>query len=291
MRGRAGTAKSGFIGSLVSSSLGIIVVTSHTAPVGLAVYNLTTLAFIRTAGVSGSGSTAGAVAQMAGPRWPAWTAWSNTTVLVPDSSNSRVIEVDVVTGLLVKIWANDLTDVSGVATTRSRMVITFGTYRSITKLNMYDLTGLLLWSVTSQLAAPSAVQFSADETYVLVGEGGNATVSRHDSRVSKWNSATGAYLSSVGAGHNNAVFVAECWTGTGVGTLVTQWSKNSVELVSDSGVITSSTAVLPSATSLSSAAFAPGLGLLVVSQGDGQLYFLSSVAVATLSHTPCQCHR
>jgi hypothetical protein len=261
------------MGSIASASLGIYVVGSYCAPYGLSVFDSRTRSLVRVLGVYGSGLVVGATAQMITPRWPAWAPWSTTTLLVPDSGNSRVIEVDVITGLLVKVWFTGLVETYGVAATSTRMVVTAGGAGPSPTLSMYDLKGALLWTVTSGLGTPSSVQFSADGSYVIVGEVGAQ-------RVSKWTTATGAYIANVGSGFNQPYSVVECAVGTGVGLLAAQWAKNTVELVSDTGAITSSSTVLPTATGLGSAALAPGVGLLVVSQNEG-LYFLTSVVILT----------
>jgi hypothetical protein len=152
-------------------------------------------------------------------------------------------------------------------------------------MKMYDLNGVLQWSVggaalgdtvTSNvgvlLGGPSGVQFSQDGTYVLLAEG-------YSMRITKWSTATGAYLGSVGSGYRSPYDVTECWMGTGVGTVVSDYSNARFAVVSETGVVTTSTTALlynPTAIEL-----VPGVGVMVAAQGSNQIMVLSSVAIAT----------
>jgi hypothetical protein len=122
------------------------------------------------------------------------------------------------------------------------------------------------------LGAPSGVQFSQDGTYVLLAEA-------YSMRITKWSTATGAYLGSVGSGYRFPFDVTECWTGTGVGTVVPDYLNARFAVVSETGVVTTSTtAAMNSPTAIE---LVPGVGTMVVAQGSSQIMVLSSVAIAT----------
>ncbi len=69
------------------------------------VYTLEGLVWLRDIGEPGSGSTVGAPPQLqlSNPASSVRCPWANHTLLVSDTNNYRVVEVDVVTGLLVKV--------------------------------------------------------------------------------------------------------------------------------------------------------------------------------------------
>jgi hypothetical protein len=60
----------------------------------------------RQVGEAGTGSAVGEVAQFLAPRALHVCPWAASNVLVVDSGNDRVVEVDVSTGLLVKVRVN-----------------------------------------------------------------------------------------------------------------------------------------------------------------------------------------
>ena len=282
-------AQPAVLSTAVLPTLGVFVVVAYwpsTLGSRLLVYDTKTRAFVRTVGTAGSGSVVGATAEMNFGRWLCPSPWSNTTVLIPDSSVGRIVEVDVVTGFLVKVWLSGLSAPFSVAATGSRMAVTWGTYTATTKLAMYDLSGVVLWTVggaalsdqdTSnagvRLGGPARVQFSQDGFYVLVAEA-------FSNRVTKWNATTGAYIGSLGAGLYKPYDVMECWTGSGVGAVATAYSSPTGRLdrVSEAGAMTS-LSVTGSDTVLS-VSILPGVGLVTLSQGIG-LFVYSSVAVAT----------
>ena len=84
--------------------LGLSVTTDFTNG-GMHVHNLSApgLPFLRTLGTKGTGATVGATAQFVLNCWMTPAPWSNSRLLVPDNFIGRVVEVDVVTGLLVKV--------------------------------------------------------------------------------------------------------------------------------------------------------------------------------------------
>jgi hypothetical protein len=125
-----------------------VIVGSQYSPPRLVVYNASTGDLTNTLGSSGTGTTVGATVQFGRPRWTAAVPWSSTAVLVPDDVNDRVVEVDTVTGLLVKVWLSGVTNPFGVAATGSRIAVGWGAETLTTsKLDMYDLAGTLQWSV------------------------------------------------------------------------------------------------------------------------------------------------
>jgi hypothetical protein len=261
-----------------------VLVGSLYSPPRLHVHNSKTGALLRALGTAGTGTTVGATVQLTTPRWSTAAPWSNTTVIVPDSTAGRVVEVDVVTGFLVKVWFTGMTTPFGVAATTTRIAVGWGSETSVTtKLDMYNLAGVLQWSVGGayigdstnagvRLGDPGKVQFSQDGSYVLL-------VEKNSARVTKWSAATGAYLGSVGTGYSVPYDATECWTGAGVGTLVTNaLTPGRLDRVSEANTVTSLT-VSGSGVTLG-VAIVPGVGVVFVGQTTG-LHFLSSVAILT----------
>jgi hypothetical protein len=260
-----------------------VIVGSQYSPPRLVVYNASTGDLTNTLGSSGTGTTVGATVQFGRPRWTTTVPWSPTAVLVPDDVNDRVVEVDTVTGLLVKVWLSGVTNPFGVAATGSRIAVGWGAETLTTsKLDMYDLAGTLQWSVGGAyvgdsssagtlLGDPAQVQFSQDGSYVLLVETTSA-------RVTKWSTHTGEYLGSVGSGYYAPYAAHECWTGAGVGTLVTSLeTPGRLSRVSDTGTVTTRTftgSSLPLGVVV-----VPGRSVVLLGQTSG-LHFLSSVAIA-----------
>jgi hypothetical protein len=247
----------------------------------LNVLDLYTGVQLRTVGKTGTGATVGAQAEMALIGWPCTVPWSNTTVLVPDFVNHRVTEVDFVTGLLVKVWFTGVTGVLGVAATGSRIVLAAGFASTITSLQMYDLSGNLLWAVsgTSQalgdtssvgtrLGAPAGVKFSQNGSYVVVAEW-------YSERVTRWSSVSGAYIGTVTTSYR-ANDVVECDTGSGTGTVIADFDYNRLARISEAGVSTTI-----SMNSARSVVLVPGRGVLIVLHNLHQVVWMSTVAIAT----------
>jgi hypothetical protein len=269
----------------VFKDLGLIVTTDFTDS-GMHVHNLTApgFPFLRTLGTRGNGTTVGATAQFLANWWMTPAPWSNSRLLVPDCFLNRVVEVDVVTGLLVRVWFTDMPRVSGVAATGSRIVVTYGVDTASTFMKVYDLAGVLLWSVggaalsypdTSnvgvRLGAPSGVRFSQDGSYVIVAEA-------YSNRVTKWSTATGAYIGSVGSGYSHPYDVTECWIGTGVGALVAEYYGARVAVVSETGAVST----VGTGGGIATAVVAvPGLGVLVATQSPFSVTLYSSVVIAS----------
>jgi hypothetical protein len=238
----------------------------------------------RTIGSTGTGSTVGAVAQASTARWTTPAPWSNSSILVPDNTLGRVTEVNVTTGLLIKVWFTGLPAVSGVAATTTRIVVTYGTDTASTYMKMYDLAGALQWSVGGAaladtittnvgvlLGGPYGVEFSQDGAYVLLAEA-------YSQRITKWNAATGAYMGLVGSGFRSPYDVTQCYTGTGEGSVTPDYFNNRIAVVSEAGVVTTYT---PSVTGPTAVALLPGKGVLVASQAASSVVFLSSVTILT----------
>jgi hypothetical protein len=276
-------------GTVVLPVLGVLVTSKvyGCGPVGLVVTNLTTGTVIRTIGTMGLDNAVGTTAQLWWPLWPCAAPWSNTTVLVGTATSNvatdRYVEVDVVTGFLVKTWFTGLIQPYGIAATGSRIAVTHGGQSGNAWIRLFDLGGNPLWSVGGAelaygtttnvgvlLGRPTRVTFSQDGSYLLVAEA-------NSQRVTKWSSATGAYLGSVGSGYTRPQEVVECWTGTGVGAIVVDGSNSKLSRVSEAGVVTTSSGVAADMTSL---VLVPGQGAIAVSYSQG-FYYLRSVAIAT----------
>jgi hypothetical protein len=204
----------------------------------------------------------------------------------------RVIEVDMVSGLLVKVWLTGLPAVSGVAVTLSRMAVCYGKGTTTTKLEMYHLSGALLWSVgglalppgTStglgvQLGGPSGLEFGQDGSYLLLSEA-------YSGRATKWNAATGSFMGVVGTGFGAPSDAVECAWSSGVGTVVADSGLHN--LVANADIVTTTLSSLPNDLKTpTGVALVPGLGVLVALQGvtpalpSGGIVVLSSVVIAT----------
>jgi hypothetical protein len=269
----------------VFKDLGLIITTDFVNS-GMRVHNLTApgFPFLRTLGTQGNGATLGATAEFDAGFWMTPAPWSNSRLLVPDPNLARVVEVDVVTGLLVKVWFTGMPRVTGVAATGSRIVVTYGFDTASTFMKVYDLAGVLLWSVggaalsypdTSnvgvRLGAPAGVRFSQDGSYVIVAEG-------NSNRVTKWSTATGAYIGSVGSGYSKPYGVTECWIGAGVGALVAEYHGARVAVVSETGAVSTVGTGGGAATAVVAV---PGLGVLVATEVPFYVTLYSSVAIAT----------
>jgi hypothetical protein len=174
------------------------------ALVGRLVLDLTTagLPLMRSFGSVGSSAVVGQSFQFAasGSGKMCVTPWSGTTVLVPDTGNGRLVEVDIVSGLLVKVWITGIDQ--PVAAAASLSVIAVANRGSTAKVAMYDVsTGSLLRSFGSTslgdgdtsnigvyLGFPWGLQFSQDATTMSVTE-------IHAQRVTRWTVSTAAYVS------------------------------------------------------------------------------------------------
>jgi hypothetical protein len=74
------------------------------------------LPWVRTIGSPGpNGTTPGLAPQFNSPEVTTAAPWAEAHALVPDQNNNRVLEVDVVQGLLVRVVATDVVSPAGVA--------------------------------------------------------------------------------------------------------------------------------------------------------------------------------
>ena len=237
---------------------------------------------LRIVGKSGTGSTVGAQAEFTSPGWLCFAPWSSTTVLVPDYGSHRVVEVDVVTGFLVKVWFTGVTKAFGVAATSTRIAVSSGFDSGTTSLKMYDLTGTQLWAVTAaglvlgdttgpgtRLGAPAGLKFSQDSSYVVLAEW-------YSERVTKWNAASGAYIGTVATTYR-ANDVMECETGSGTGVVIADFNNNRFVRVSETSVATTLTGF----SGPTSVVLVPGWGILIANQGLHQVQVYSSVTILT----------
>jgi hypothetical protein len=95
-----------------------------------------------------------------------WLPFKTSSILVEDAVNSRNLEVDVLTGNTVKVWPGG----TNPAASLTMVALCAGT-----NVLLHDTTGTLLRViVTSTIATPWAVQFSADGTYILTVDQGAA---------------------------------------------------------------------------------------------------------------------
>jgi hypothetical protein len=251
-----------------------------------AVFGLTpALPLVRNVGGPGSGTIVGQPPQFNGPMWLAPAPWSNTTVLVPDAGNGRVVEVDVVNGTLVRVWATSIGQPRGAAATSSVLAVSQENATSSRVLLYSVQSGALLVAIGGaplaagssccgglQLGQPSGLRFSQDGSTLDVAEAGS-------NRVSRWRVADGTFLGTVGSGYARPLDVQQCFNSavsSSVGIVAASANGSSVDIVVD-GVLSSVTGTLDG--SPGSVVVVPGLGMLVVLQGSCQLVLLSSVAI------------
>jgi hypothetical protein len=216
-----------------------------------------------------------------------FSPWSPGTLLLSDFGLGRVVEVDLATGALVKVWVQDAPAAFGVAATPARLAVGAGWGTGTTSLTLYNLAGVVEWVVGGPeetgldptfatagrlLGGPTRVRFSQDGAYLALGE-----YSTH--RVTLWGAATGAYRGMVGSQtYQGAPYgLAQCWDGDGVGALVASPDYTELLEVDARGVLTASTAF--GVNGLSDVGLVPGVGLVLVSPPDG-LFLASAVAIA-----------
>jgi hypothetical protein len=244
------------------------------------------LSLVRNVGGPGSGAIVGQPPQLSGPMWLAAAPWSNTTVLVPDSGNGRVVEVDVVNGTLVRVWVADVGGPRGVAASPSILAVSQENATSSRVLVYSVASGALLVTIGSaplapgnsccvgvQLGQPSGLRLSVDGTTVDVAESGAG-------RVTRWRVSDGAYVGTVGTGYAQPQDVQQCYSSASgsVGAVVASSNGSSVD-VTVSGAVTSASGALTG--SPSSMALVAGLGMAVVLQASCRLVLLSSVVMST----------
>jgi hypothetical protein len=239
------------------------------------------LSLLRNVGGPGSGALLGQPPQFNGPTWLAAAPWSNTTVLVPDSGNGRVVEVDVVNGTLVRVWVSGIGQPRGVAASAAVIAVSQENAMSSSVLVYSVASGVLLVAIGGvplaagnsccagvQLGQPSGLRLSQDGATIDVAETGAG-------RVTRWRVADGAYLGTVGSGYAGPADVQQCYSGGSVGVVVASSTGSRLDVAVD-GVVTS-TGGLGSA--VSGVSLVAGLGVLVVVQSPPGLALLSSVGI------------
>ncbi len=280
-----------------SSLVGLIAHTRDTCPTVMfpspvetfcrATHSLTpSLPFLRNVGGPGSRTILGQPPQFSGPMWLAAAPWSNTTVLVPDSGNGRVLEVDVVNSTLVRVWASGIGQPRGVAASAAVIAVSQENATSSLVLVYSVASGALQVTIGGaplaagnsccagvQLGQPSGLRLSQDGATVDVAETGAG-------RVTRWRVVDGAYLGTVGSGYAGPADVQQCYrTASGsVGTVVASSNGSSVDVVVDEAVASVSGVLTGSPGSV---ALVPGLGMAVVLQVSSRLVLLSSVAMSS----------
>jgi hypothetical protein len=123
--------------------------------------------------------------------WLAAAPWSNTTVLVPDSGNGRVLEVDVVNSTLVRVWASGIGQPRGVAASAAVIAVSQENATSSLVLVYSVASGALQVTIGGaplaagnsccagvQLGQPSGLRLSQDGATVDVAETGAGRVTR-----------------------------------------------------------------------------------------------------------------
>lgn len=94
-------------------------------------------------GTPGSGGRIREPPQFILPRAVQACPWSNTTVLVVDSGNGRVVEVDVDQGVTVKEWITGIDKPYGVAASTTLIAVSQAT-TAVARVLVYDLGGTLV---------------------------------------------------------------------------------------------------------------------------------------------------
>ena len=241
------------------------------------------LPLLRTIGGPGSGAVIGQPPQFSGPQGLAAAPWSNTTVLVADGGNGRVVEVDVLNSTLVRVWATGVRGVRGVAASPDTIAVSQENTTSARVLLYSVQGGGLLVTVGgaplaadnsccagTQLGQPSGLTFSQDGTYFDVAEAAS-------NRVTRWRVVDGVYLATVGSTYARPLDVDGCYsTPSGsVGVTVASYNGSRLDVVVD-GVQSSTSAIGGSPAGL---ALVPGLGVVVATQLPSSLVLLSSVVI------------
>lgn len=161
------------------------------------------LPYIRTLGRGGNCATIGAVACFSSPRYIAALPFTATatggTLLVADFGNNRAIEVDVVTGFLVRVWSTSPT----LSVAASANMVAISNYNTIALYNAVDRT--VMRTITIAGSTPNGMRFSMDGSYLVVADQTNNVVS-------KWFTNNGSLV--VSARQLDAVDVEECISGS-----------------------------------------------------------------------------
>ncbi len=217
------------------------------------------------------------------PKGLAAAPWSNTTVLVADAGNGRVVEVDVLNSTLVRVWATGVNGVRGVAANRNTIAVSQENATSALLLLYSVQSGELLVTIGGaplaagnscctgvQLGQPSGLTFSQDGTYIEVAEAAS-------NRVTRWRVVDGVYLATVGSTYARPLDVQECYSTTSgsIGVIVASYNGSRLDVLVDG--VQSSTGALGG--SPSGQALVPGLGVVMALQSPPSLLLLSSVVI------------
>lgn len=222
---------------------------------------------MRTIGTPGSGTTVGAPVQFGTAlRYTCWLPFTTASVLVDDSSG-RVVEVDVVTGFLKRIWL--ARGSVSFAASQSLVVISYGT-----QMDLFDTGATLIRSITTPLY-PWGLRLTLDSSYIhVVDQGASGSLRRF--RVSD-----GAALTPLATVTGTALDdVEECIssvTGT-IGNIVMTDNDSELRVVDGVSAVTVWKGGLARGLGF---AQAPGLGLIVADFNNNRLALVSSVSILT----------
>lgn len=266
-------------GLTVVRSLNLMVAGVDCAPVGpgLLRYNLDSGTLLGAIGVTGAGAVIGDEPQFSAPQQLTAAPWSSTTLLVSDPGNDRVVEVDVVAGVLVKVWLAGLARVSSVAATTAHIAAAFGAMNGTLTagIRVYSLLGTLLWSRAG--TPTSSLVFSPDGSRLIA-------VEPLSSRVAVWEASTGAYLGPVSSGFHTPVGVVQCVSRAGAGMVVVDSGTSLLTVVTAGGQPVEPSPSPASVAGLlqpSVLVLVPGLGGVAASRSTSLIAVLSSVAITT----------
>ncbi len=249
-----------------------------------------TLPLLRIIGGPGSGAVIGQPPQFSGPQGLAAAPWSNTTVLVADSGNGRVVEVDVLNSTLVRVWATGFNGVRGVAASPDTIAVSQENTTSARVLLYSVQGGGMLVTIGSaplaagntccagtQLGQPSGLTFSQDGTYIEVAEAAS-------NRVTRWRVVDGVYLATVGSAYTRPLDVRQCYsTASGsIGVTVASYNGSRLDVVVDGVQSPFSLGAVGGSVAPGSPAghaLVPGLGVVAATQSPSSLVLLSSVVI------------
>jgi hypothetical protein len=110
---------------------------------------------------------------------------------VPDNANGRVVEIDFVTGLLVKVWVTGVDYPIAVAATASLIAVANHGV-NLDRVAFYDLSGAFLRAfggpglsapdnsvyLGARMGYPWSLQFSQDQSTIVVSEAWSQRVTR-----------------------------------------------------------------------------------------------------------------
>lgn len=226
--------------------------------------------------MAGSGSTAGQPVQLSSAlRSSCWLPFAPTSVLVLDRGNGRVVEVNVVTGSLVKVWSAAGSH-NSVAASLFLVAIAQGS-----QVDLYDPTGSIVRSIVAGSGGVVfdtvwGMRFSVDGAYVVFVDQGATSVGM----ARKFRSSDGTPVAV--SGNTLGTFltdVEECVSSltNNVALAMTSDVPGTVSVV-DGSSTTQWPGPLDRALGLR---LLPGVGTVVAEFNTGRLVLLSSVALAT----------